>query len=80
MTTELVILELQAIHCRLKNSNKKVEPNDSFRDLGYDSMDMIEFLLEVETKFHIRISNPVMLAIKSPYDLIPIIIQLHKDE
>ncbi|MDO9155154.1 MAG: phosphopantetheine-binding protein [Paludibacter sp.] len=49
-------------------SETEIKPDSTFKDLGADSLDEVEIILEVERKFHISISEemiPQVLSVES---------------
>ena len=53
--------------------DREVKMDKTFRDNGLDSLDAIEFLLEVETKFGVNFDDEIAFKIKTPNDLVELI-------
>lgn len=61
-----------------KYTKEKIELNTSLKDLGMDSLDLIDLILDAEKKFGIEIPDDKLMEIKVIKDLIVIIISLKK--
>jgi acyl carrier protein len=56
-----------------KMYSAQIELDKTFQQNGLDSLDAIEFLLEVETKFGVHFDDEIAFKIKTPNDLIDLI-------
>ncbi len=50
--------------------NKEVTLNSSIKDLGLDSLDVVDLLMEMEEKYNIEFSNDEMLSFTKVQDII----------
>ena len=50
-----------------------IQFDKTFQENGFDSLDAIEFLLEVETKFGVSFDDEVAFKIRTPNDLVELI-------
>lgn len=50
--------------------NKEVTLNSSIKDLGLDSLDVVDLLMEMEDKYNIEFSNDEMLSFTKVQDII----------
>lgn len=53
--------------------DKEVLPTHQLKDLGMDSLDLVEFLMEIEEEFGIEFSNDEMVALKTVGDVYTVI-------
>jgi len=68
VTTEEKVLELVIERSQL--DDKSVLSDMMFDDMGFDSLDMVELLMEVEDEFDIDIPDEQAELWKSPTDVI----------
>ncbi len=56
----------------LKNiaKNKDVTMDSTIKELGLDSLDVVDVLLEMEEKYNIEFSNEEMLSFKQVKDIV----------
>ncbi|QJG67084.1 phosphopantetheine-binding protein [Mycoplasma phocoenae] len=65
---------LQAIITELKTMTKsKITVESKIKDLGIDSLDLLQSVTNLEEKLNIQISDEELLTIKSVKDLLSII-------
>jgi acyl carrier protein len=50
--------------------NKEVTLNSSIKDLGLDSLDVVDLLMEMEEKYSIEFSNDEMLSFTKVQDIV----------
>ncbi len=55
----------------LNNKNLKLE--DNLRNLGIDSLDLLDLILEAEDKFNIRIEDDELLNLETINDVVKVI-------
>ncbi|MCQ2794454.1 MAG: acyl carrier protein [Bacilli bacterium] len=48
---------------------KTVDPTKELRELGLDSLDVVEMLLALENEFHIQFNNDELKSLKKVQDL-----------
>ncbi|MCQ2753326.1 MAG: acyl carrier protein [Bacilli bacterium] len=48
---------------------KTVDPTKELRELGLDSLDIVEMLLALENEFHIQFNNDELKSLKKVQDL-----------
>ncbi|BDV03342.1 MAG: hypothetical protein HPPSJP_0630 [Candidatus Hepatoplasma scabrum] len=56
-----------------KETGKVIEKNDTFRDLGIDSIDLLDFVMKIEGHFNVKIEDSELLKINSINDLVLIL-------
>ncbi|CRX37200.1 / acpA / Acyl carrier protein /:72637 Forward [Candidatus Hepatoplasma crinochetorum] len=56
-----------------KETGKDISKDDTFRDLGIDSIDLLDFVMKVENHFNIKIEDSELLKINSISDVISIL-------
>lgn len=52
---------------------KEINDNSNLRDLGIDSLDLLDLIIDVEEKFNIKITDDELLKIESLTDIINLI-------
>ncbi len=62
---------LEEIKKFLNNKNLKLE--DNLRNLGIDSLDLLDLILEAEDKFDIRIEDDELLNLETINDVVKVI-------
>lgn len=77
MEKKVIISDLNKI---LSNKNVSVKIDDknintNFKDLGADSLKMLEIIMDVEEKYSITLPDDELIKIKSANDLIDLIIK-----
>ncbi len=68
MSDEKIIEEIKTF---LKKDSIKI--NDNLRDLGIDSLDLLDFILEAEEKFNIKIEDDELLNLNTISDVVALI-------
>ncbi len=53
--------------------NKNLNLNDNLRNLGIDSLDLLDLILEAEDKFDIRIEDDELLNLETINDVVKVI-------
>jgi acyl carrier protein len=61
---------LKIISTQFKRDLDKIDLNTSFSEMGFDSLDFIEFLMRLEDSFKIAISDDDAQKFKTPQDVI----------
>lgn len=56
-----------------KETGKDISKDDTFRDLGIDSIDLLDFVMKIENHFNIKIEDSELLKINSISDVISIL-------
>ncbi|MGL5204688.1 MAG: acyl carrier protein [Metamycoplasmataceae bacterium] len=56
-----------------QRTNKKISPSTNIKELGIDSLDLVEMVMEIEQELDIKISDEELTNIKTIDDLIKII-------
>lgn len=56
-----------------KKLKKKININSTAKDLGIDSLEMLNYIVEIEEKFEIKISDDDLFKIETISDLILIV-------
>lgn len=77
MTEEQIINVLSKVHDDLQPQiiREVLFFNKSFRDQGYDSLDRVEYLMNVERELSIHISDDIAEDIVTPQDLLKICLE-----
>ncbi len=68
MSDEKIIEEIKTF---LKKDSIKID--DNLRDLGIDSLDLLDFILEAEEKFNIKIEDDELLDLYTISDVVALI-------
>ncbi len=61
-----------------KIKNQKIDETTNLTDLGFDSLDKAEIVINIEDEFHIEFNEDEMLQIKTVGDLVKFIQQKTK--
>ncbi|MGL5205812.1 MAG: acyl carrier protein [Metamycoplasmataceae bacterium] len=56
-----------------RRTNKKISPSTDIKELGLDSLDLVEVVMEIEQELDIKIPDDELTNIKTIDDLIKII-------
>ncbi|WP_368486728.1 acyl carrier protein [Spiroplasma sp. DGKH1] len=72
-----IMEELQKV-LKQRGINKTVDLNTNFKDLGLDSLDLMDLVILAEEKLSIRIPDDKLTEIKTVNDLVKIIDDLKK--
>ncbi|AHK22184.1 acyl carrier protein [Candidatus Hepatoplasma crinochetorum] len=56
-----------------KETGKDISIDDTFRDLGIDSIDLLDFVMKIENHFNIKIEDAELLKINSIKDVVQIL-------
>lgn len=56
-----------------KETGKDISIDDTFRDLGIDSIDLLDFVMKIENHFDIKIEDAELLKINSIKDVVKIL-------
>ncbi len=56
-----------------KETGKDISIDDTFRDLGIDSIDLLDFVMKIENYFNIKIEDAELLKINSIKDVVQIL-------
>lgn len=57
-----ILKKLQDIVTEYKGETIELKPETTFDDLGFDSLDKVELLMEVEKAFGFRFSNDIQIS------------------
>ena len=68
MDNEQILKEIKTF---LKD--KTITPSKILRDIGIDSLDLLDLILEVEDKFNIKIEDDELLKMETIQDVIDVI-------
>ncbi len=68
MNNEKILKEIQKF---LKDNT--ITPSKNLRDLGIDSLDLLDLILEVEEKFNIKIEDEELLEMETIQNVIDVI-------
>lgn len=60
--------KLEKIICKV-SKNKNITPETSLKDLGLDSLDLVEVLMEVEEELNIQFDEDEMVNLKTVQDV-----------
>ncbi|BAC44206.1 acyl carrier protein [Malacoplasma penetrans HF-2] len=75
MTIEQITTEVNKVleknHSSLKINNKNI--NSNLKDLGLNSLDMLEMIVQVEEQLKISLPDEKLIEIKTPSDLLNLI-------
>lgn len=75
MTIEQITTEVNKVleknHSSLKINNKNI--NSNLKDLGLNSLDMLEMIVQIEEQLKISLPDEKLIEIKTPNDLLNLI-------
>ncbi|RXY97214.1 acyl carrier protein [Malacoplasma penetrans] len=75
MTIEQITTEVNKVleknHSSLKINNKNI--NSNLKDLGLNSLDMLEMIVQIEEQLKISLPDEKLIEIKTPSDLLNLI-------
>lgn len=77
METKEILAKLEEIVDK-KIKNQKIDETTNLTDLGFDSLDKAEIVINIEDEFHIEFNEDEMLQIKTVGDLVKFIQQKTK--
>jgi len=56
-----------------KLKGKELTPDLSFKDLGIDSLDLVDLVFELEEEIHVQFEDEELLKLKTVQDLLDLI-------
>jgi acyl carrier protein len=63
-------IEKELLKAIQKKTKKKVNLNSVLKDIGLDSLDMLDQVVEIENKMNIKIDDEALFEIKTIQDII----------
>ncbi len=62
----------------LKEKNIEIDKNTKFKEIGIDSIDLLDFVVKIEEEFNVVIDDSKLLEIEKVSDIVEIIESLIK--
>ncbi len=62
----------------LKEKNIEIDKNTKFKEIGIDSIDLLDFVVKIEEEFNVVIDDSKLLEIEKVSDIVEIIEDLIK--
>ena len=72
------IAEIVIERLRKASKNKEVTLDSNLKELGLDSLDVVDLLMEMEEQFEIEFENEEMLSLKLVSDVVDTIVKKTK--
>lgn len=75
LTKESIIKDINIIYKQIYGVDRELEVDKTWRENDLDSLDEVEFLMEVEKKYGLVIDNRKLLHIDKPIQLVDLCLE-----
>lgn len=72
-----IVERIQEIHHEHMGDDDLIM-DKSFKDQGYDSLDLVEFVISVEVEYGMNVDDKLIDKIVTPNDAVELIMEAHK--